>query len=73
MPHKTTVNLRDDVYVEVMALAGREEVSLGEMVNRLLAAALRAGGRRRFTSFGAGDGDDDLGINAEKYLRAELQ
>lgn len=72
MPHKTTVNLRDDLHLKVRALAQREAVSVGEMLNRLIADALRTRERRRFTSFGVGEGDADLGVSAEKYLREGL-
>ncbi len=72
MAHKTTVNLRDDLHLKVRALAQREGVSVGEMFNRLIADALAAREHRRFRSFGAGEGDPDLGVNAEKYLREGL-
>jgi len=70
--HKTTVNLRDDLHLKLRTLAQREGVSVGEMLNRLLADALAAREQCRFRSFGAGEGDPDLGLNAEKYLREGL-
>jgi hypothetical protein len=71
--HKTTVNLRDDLYVKVRAAAQRESLSVGEMVNRLIAKGLAVGQEGRFSSFGSGEGDADLGINAEKYLSDALR
>jgi len=72
VPHKTTLSLRDDLYLRARALAEREGVSLGEMLNRLVADGLGRRDQSRFTSFAAGEGDPDLGVNAEKYLREGL-
>ncbi|MGH3441865.1 MAG: hypothetical protein ACRDUY_07455 [Nitriliruptorales bacterium] len=69
---KTTVNLRESVRLRLENLAAREGTTLSDLVNELLDDALRrrSGG---FASHAAGEADvDDLGVNAEKYLREHL-
>jgi hypothetical protein len=70
--HKTTVNLRTDVWLRLRNRAQREGVPVGTLVNDLLAEALTAGlGEPTF--IGAGESSvSDLGSNAKKYLREGL-
>lgn len=71
---KTTVNLPADVYLRVRARAERAGASMSEVVSDLLASALEAVAPVRFASHGAGEADvDDLGRNAEKYLREGMR
>jgi hypothetical protein len=67
--HKTTVNLRTDVWLRLRNRAQREGVPVGTLVNDLLAEALTAGIGEP-TSIGAGESTvTDLARNATKYLR----
>jgi hypothetical protein len=70
---KTTVNLDDKVWMLVRARARREGKPMAQVINELLAASFpEAYGP--LTCIGAFEGDvDDLGINAEKYLREGLR
>lgn len=73
--HKTTINLRSDVWLRLRNRAERDGVSVASLVNELLADALTSGeGAAEPTSIGAGEADvADLGANAKKYLRASLR
>lgn len=67
--HKTTVNLRTDVWLRLRNRAERDDVPMGTLINELLAEALTAG-LSEPTSIGAGESTvTDLGRNAKKYLR----
>ncbi len=69
---KTTVNLDDKVWMLVRSRARRERKSMTEVINELLAASFPNAFKRPM-SIGAFEGDvDDLGINAEKYLREAI-
>ena len=70
---KTTVNLEDKVWMLVRARARREGRSMAHVINELLAASF-AEAYAPLTCIGSFDGDvDDLGVNAEKYLREGLR
>lgn len=73
--HKTTVNLRTDVWLRLRNRAERDGVSVAALINELLAEALTAGdGGVEPTSIGAGEADvADLGANARKYLRSGMR
>lgn len=73
--HKTTINLRSDVWLRLRHRAERDGVSLASLINELLAEALTSGdGGAEPSSIGAGDADvADLGANAKKYLRASMR
>ena len=66
---RRTVNLPDSV--EELAREHAEEgESFSATVARLIEAGARATGRRRSPRYvGSGDGPDDLGRLAERYLR----
>lgn len=66
---KTTVNLDDKAWLLLRARARREGKSLTQVINDLVAAAFPAAYASP-TYVGAFEGEvEDLGINAEKYLR----
>lgn len=70
--HRTTVSLPDHLYLRVRNLASRSDRPVGQVVAELLAEALAARSAA-FASHASGDADvDDLGVNAEKYLREAL-
>lgn len=66
---RRTVNLPESV--EALARSAAEEgESFSETVSRLIEAGARVTqGRRRPSYVGAGEGPDDLGRDAERYLR----
>lgn len=71
---KTTVNLPDDLHLRVRQMAEREGITFGEAVTRLLRAGLAGAHDQDFASHAVGEADvDDLGVNAEKYLREGLR
>jgi hypothetical protein len=66
---KTTVNLDDKVWMLVRARASGEGKPIGQVINEILAAAF-SDAYAPLRSIGSFDGKiDDLGTNAEKYLR----
>lgn len=66
---RRTINLPDSVETDVRELA-REGESFSAAVTRLLDEGVRAlRGPRKPSWIGAGEGPEDLGLNAEKYLR----
>lgn len=70
---KTTVNLREDIRLRLEQHAARQGTTLSQLVNELLDEALRHRAGRHFASHGAAEADvDDLGLQAEKYLREGL-
>ncbi len=70
---KTTVTLDDKVWMLVRRRAEREGRPLGQVVNDLLASCFPEAYARP-TSVGSFESDvDDLGVNAEKYLREGLR
>lgn len=70
---KTTVNLDEHVRLRLEQQAARDDRTLSQLVNELLDEALRQRAGTTFASHGAGEADvDDLGVNAEKYLRDGL-
>jgi len=73
--HKTTINLRADVWLRLRNRAERDGVSVASLVNELLADALTSGdGGAGPSSIAAGEADvADLGANAKKYLRASMR
>lgn len=73
--HKTTINLRADVWLRLRNRAERDGVSLASLINDLLADALTSGDSGADpASLGAGEADvADLGANAKKYLRAGMR
>lgn len=73
--HKTTVNLRTDVWLRLRNRAERDGTSVAALINELLADALTSGDAgAEPTSIGAGTADvTDLGANARKYLRSGMR
>ncbi|MCP9485004.1 MAG: hypothetical protein MSC30_04030 [Gaiellaceae bacterium MAG52_C11] len=66
---RRTVNLPDSVEADVRELTLEGE-SFSATVTRLLDEGMRAlRGPRKPSWIGSGEGPEDLGINAEKYLR----
>jgi len=66
---RRTVNLPDSVEAVVRELAEEGE-SFSATVSRLIDTGARAlKGPRRPSYVGSGEGPEDLGINAEEYLR----
>lgn len=70
---KTTVNLSEHVRLRLEQLASQRGVTISALVDDLLDEALRNRAGRRFSSHAAAEADiDDLGVQAEKYLREGL-
>lgn len=70
--HKTTVTLETDVWLRLRNLSARTGKPVGRLINEMLAKALKPKGRLRFLETGESADVDDLGTNAEEYLREGL-